>query len=846
MSLTPDSPDNSEALQPADDAPGGLANQVMVSRLLRRKQWATRGVWAIGDQGLFAGANFLITVGLASWLAPRDFGAFTTAYASFLIIGVFTTAMLTEPMVVFGAKKSRDQLPGYFGQLLGGHLAITLIGGLVLGTIGGFTWLNGEPLLGGALCLLALTQCSQLLPWMTRCACYIESNPKPAAIAGFIYLVLIVSSLLVLQQVGSLNIFTAILTMFGASLVVNAYLLIYLRVNLRATMRLSEYGPVVRAHWRYGKWATMTGITRYIPEQLPYIAVPIILGLAAGAAPDLETGGALKALMNFSVPLILVGWAASTLVTPMLVRAQHTPAFFKISWTMLVMTAGLPLLFWPILGFFGEPIIATLYSGKYVQYASLTWLIGLIPIIAGIDAVLHTQIKAAERPDRLFLASITSSVVLVVVGLPLVLILGLSGAIIAVLISYVAQAMTLIFFGGRIILNSASPLPPQYAESMQPVELPPLPQQPLVSIIMANYNYGCMIGDAIQSVIDQTYTRFELIVVDDGSTDHSAEVVQPFVNKDTRVTLIRQDNAGQGGAWNNAFSRCRGDILCLLDSDDLFEPGKLQAVVDAFEQSAEIGMVQHPLQVIDPDNQPLQVIPFLSRLEEGWLGPTVLRRGGRWSFMPTSALSYRMEVARFFFPMDAKRFRGCADALLFTVGPLLTRVRVIPTPLSRYRVHGTNLMSSGKINRKGTRKQLRSFFDTVSGTNRRLDQLDIDIPRLDLRLHLQFREYLFVLSMLRGHRRGWVGRYLGLMQMLLTDDMYGRAQKLMAIPTYGLLPLIPRSWRGPWLDRAKGMGRLKGIAQTVLRLSRAKPRRSHDTPPVAGLAPADLRVKPTA
>jgi len=840
MPLTPDSPDNLDTpnvSRPADGAIDEPVKRGVVARVIRRKDWATRGVWAMADQGLFAGANFLITVGLAGWLSQRDFGAFTTAYASFLIIGVFTTALLTEPMMVFGAKKYRDRLPDYFGQLLGGHLLITVIGGLILSLIGGITWINGEPLLGVALCLLAATQLSQLLPWMTRNACYIESNPRPAAIAGIVYLTLIVGSLLALRQLGSLNIVTAILTMFAASLVVNAYLLIYLRVNLRATLRLGDYGPVVRDHWRYGKWATLTGITRYIPEQLPYIAVPIVLGLAAGAAPDLETGGALKALMNFSVPLILVGWAASTLVTPMLVRAKHTPRFFKISWVMLAMTAGLPLLYWPLLGFFGEPIIDLLYSGKYVKYAALTWLIGLIPIIAGFDAVLHTQLKAAERPDRLFLASVASSVVLIVVGLPMVLVWGLTGAIIAVLISYVAQAMTLILMGGRIILQSAAPQPSSMQDAVRPMDLPPMPPQPLVSVVMANYNYGHMIEDAIQSVVEQTYGRFELIVVDDGSTDDSAKVVQRFVDKDTRITLIEQDNAGQGGAWNTAFARCRGDVICLLDSDDLYEPGKLQAVVNAFEQSPDAGMVQHPLQVVDPNNQPLQVIPFLSRLEEGWLGPTVLRRGGRWCFMPTSALAYRMEIARQFFPMDVKRFRGCADALLFTAGPLLTRVRVVPKPLARYRVHGTNLMSSGEADRRGTRKHLRSFYDTLAGTNQLLDRLHADTPRLDTRLHLQYREYLFVLSMLRGQRRGWVGRYFSLMHMLIADDMYGRTQKIMAIPTYGLLPFMPRRWRSAWLEWTKGMGRLKGIAQYVLRLAGSRPRKADDHVPTTDESP---------
>ncbi|MEM1110043.1 MAG: glycosyltransferase [Planctomycetota bacterium] len=815
---------------------------------LSPRGWATRGVWAVVDQASFAGANFLITIALAAWLSERDFGAFTTAYASFLIIGVFTTAMLTEPMMVFGAKKYRDRLPAYFGQLIGGHLLIATIGCLGLGTAGLLTWINGQPLLGMAMVLLAVTQFSQLLPWMTRNACYIESNPRPAAIAGVIYLALVAGTLLVLNAVDRLSIVSAVLTMFGGSLVVNVFLLAHLRPSLRATLRIKEYGPIARDHWRYGKWATLTGITRYIPEQLPYLAVPLILGLAAGTSPDLETGGALKALMNFSIPLILIGWAASTLVTPMLVRAKHTRRFFKISAVMLATVSGTALLFWPIFGLLGEQIIRLVYSGKYVEHAHLTWLIGLIPIVAGFDAVLHTQLKAAERPDRLFLASVASSVVLVVIGLPLTIWGGLTGAIAAILISYAAQAVTLIVLGTTIILRAALPeAADNFTPKPRPHDLPAMPHQPLVSVVVFNRHDDDTVGQAIRSVLDQTYSRFELIVADNGSAADAGSVLRKVLTKDTRVTLLHPEQHGQGGAWNAAFERSRGDVLCFLDSGDRFEPEKLEIVVQAFTEEPEVGMLQHPLRVVDPSNQALQVIPFLSRLEEGWLAPTVLRRGGRWSYMPTSALSFRREIAQAFFPMDGARYQKNADALLFTVGPLLTRVQVLNQPLARYRIPPRNKEKLNLADRAGVRQQLRSFHNTIAGTNQHLAASGAELPQLESRRHLQYIEALFVLSMLRGARRGWVGRYLALMQLLLTDDMYGGTQKVLAVPTYGLLPLMPRSWRAAWLSRAMGMGRVKGLAQALLQLTRLKPRRSPDTPPRNGpYDPSDLRPEPTA
>ncbi len=795
-----------------------------------RRGWISRAGWAVADQGLFAGANFLVAVGLAGWLTEYEFGAFTTAYASFLIIGVFTTALLTEPMMVFGSQKYRGDLPTYLGKLVGGHLLLTLLGGLIMGAIAAAVAFNGQPLLGTALGWLAVTQVSQLLPWMTRNACYIESNPRPAAIAGMIYLVLVLGALIGLASMQWLSIVTAIATMAGASLLANVYLLVKLRVSLRAVVRREGYAAVAADHWRYGKWAVPTNLTHYIPEQLPFIAVPVVLGWAAGGGADLEAGGTLKALMNFAVPFILLGWAVSTLLVPMLVRARHTPRFMSLAWKVMLLQAGVPLLCWPVLGIFGESIVGLVYHGKFVEYAGLLWLIGLIPVVSGFDTVLHTQLKAAERPDRLFYATVAMAITLVAAGLPLLLVWGLTGAVVAILLGYVAKAVTLLALGGRIILENARPLPEGSATAgsdrptLRPMTLAALPQRPLVSVIMANYNYERYVGQAVRSVLAQTYPHFELIVVDDGSADGSVGVLASLAAKDARITVIEQDNRGQAGAWNHAFTRCRGELLCLLDADDCFEPDKLARVVERFTAEDSPGMVQHPLQVVDADDAPLQVIPFLSRFDEGWLAESVLRRGGRWCFMPTSALSFRMEVARLLMPLEEPRFRRNADVIFFTVAPLLAHVGVINRPLARYRVHGSNQMSSGSTDRPDMRKRIRSFHDTIVGSNAALRALGRRDVQLDPADHLLYRELLFVLSMLRGRRRGWVGRYAALLRALWADDMYGRPQKILGTVMYGVLPWLPRRWRGPWLDQARTFGRLKGRMQSVLRLSRYRPR----------------------
>lgn len=96
---------------------------------------------------------------------------------------------------------------------------------------------------------------------------------------------------------------------------------------------------------------------------------------------------------------------------------------------------------------------------------------------------------------------------------------------------------------------------------------------PEISVLLNNYNYGRFLGEAIASVLAQEYQDFELIIVDDGSTDNSEEIIDSF--SDERIRKIRKANGGQLSAFNRGFAESRGKILCFLDSDDVYPPGYL-------------------------------------------------------------------------------------------------------------------------------------------------------------------------------------------------------------------------------------------------------------------------------
>lgn len=96
------------------------------------RRWALRGGWAVVDQGLSSGVNFLVNILLARWLPPKEYGAFAVALSVFYLLAAFHTAVLTEPMMVFGAGKCREHFRKYLGMLLYGHWGLTLLSAFVL------------------------------------------------------------------------------------------------------------------------------------------------------------------------------------------------------------------------------------------------------------------------------------------------------------------------------------------------------------------------------------------------------------------------------------------------------------------------------------------------------------------------------------------------------------------------------------------------------------------------------------------------------------------------------------------------------------------------------------------
>ncbi len=127
---------------------------------------------------------------------------------------------------------------------------------------------------------------------------------------------------------------------------------------------------------------------------------------------------------------------------------------------------------------------------------------------------------------------------------------------------------------------------------------------PLISVIVPTWNRQSFIRAALDSIFAQTYPeeRMQISVVNDGSTDATREILKGYGE---RIYCISQENKGIAGARNAGISRAKGYIITFLDSDDTYNAGRLDRVVDAFRKSPEAGMVFHPVELVDKEGRTL-------------------------------------------------------------------------------------------------------------------------------------------------------------------------------------------------------------------------------------------------
>jgi glycosyltransferase involved in cell wall biosynthesis len=211
----------------------------------------------------------------------------------------------------------------------------------------------------------------------------------------------------------------------------------------------------------------------------------------------------------------------------------------------------------------------------------------------------------------------------------------------------------------------------------------------LVSVVINNYNYGRFLGSAIDSALGQTYPHVEVIVVDDGSTDDSSEVIARYGD---RIVAIHQSNSGQGAAVNAGFARSVGSITIFLDADDALLPDLAGKVAATFRDAPDLARVQYRLQVIDAVGAPTgEWIPAAyAPMPSGDLRRNLAKFNNYAWWPPMSGHAFNANVLRRIMPMPEAPFRWSADHYLVRTSTLCGPIRSLDEICASYRVHGAN------------------------------------------------------------------------------------------------------------------------------------------------------------
>jgi glycosyltransferase involved in cell wall biosynthesis len=291
-----------------------------------------------------------------------------------------------------------------------------------------------------------------------------------------------------------------------------------------------------------------------------------------------------------------------------------------------------------------------------------------------------------------------------------------------------------------------------------------------IAVVISCWNYEAYVARAIQSVVSQGLSECEIVVIDDGSTDSSWEVIQR-----EGVTAYRIDNRGQLEACLYGLDRTSSPFILFLDADDELAPGSITKIIENLDDG--VAKLQFPLTRIDRNGglvssaEPLQA--FRNRDE---LAARVLRTGV-YATPPTSGNVFRRDVCELLREVDYDR---AADGVILFAAPFMGDVVSLSEELGRYRIHDRNDSGVGRpIDPLSLRRDLRRFIGRMDHLRRILMRFGRADDLVQPEKTYFFLERSFYLAIADG-RRPQVGSLLRLLRQLVREYYPTRTKAALA------------------------------------------------------------------
>ena len=307
-----------------------------------------------------------------------------------------------------------------------------------------------------------------------------------------------------------------------------------------------------------------------------------------------------------------------------------------------------------------------------------------------------------------------------------------------------------------------------------------------VSVLICTYNYAHYLPQCLKSVLHQTHPPDEIIVLDDGSTDGTPEMMNQF----PEVRYLYQENTGKAVAFGRAFALSSGDIICHLDADDYWELNKLERVLHCLRENPNLGGIVHEVSYVDASGWAIE-FPWASNpspepttltLDEcedvSFLYPLPRARGRFFGVPNTSCI--RRTSLQDLVPLPAK-LGGSVDGVLVAAG-LRHGMGYLPDALATYRIHGKN---AGFGNVASTQETISMWEFLLANRNFRRFLSDRHASLLRAKI-LERKAYLAS----RTGRNVLAGAWAGMrLPWILAANGYRCSWKHLALPATCLLPL---------------------------------------------------------
>jgi O-antigen/teichoic acid export membrane protein len=397
--------------------------------------------YSMADQVLAVGGMFIVNIALARYRSKEEYGIFALSYSVFSFLAGLHNAAILETYTIYGAGRYHNRFSSY-GQLLWRTNAWLLVGltMLLLAAWLSVRWLQPD-FATPALLGMALTCGVLLTASFVRRTFYMRHRPDLAVRFSAAFFASCVALLALAIRASLLNGLSAFLIVALAWGIASLFILRERpgRLDSSDALDFLRHEPGYWSeHWKYSRWVFVTALVFQFTTQAYFWMVAGVLSMKEVAE--------LRAMYNLALPVEQVFAATTFLVLPQMALAFAAREFAKLrrlSRQCALMFLGISSGFALVVGLGSLPLLHIVYGGKFDTVAPLLRWYVLLPVVMGVGNAANAALKAIEKPQSVFYAYLASGLATLVFGIPLVIYLGLRGAVYGMLLSGTSYAVAL-------------------------------------------------------------------------------------------------------------------------------------------------------------------------------------------------------------------------------------------------------------------------------------------------------------------------------------------------------------------------------------------------------------------